>query len=1480
MMSSIRFYLNGKPMELEQPSPRLLLIDHLRSAEVGLTGAKKGCGQGGCGACTVILSRWNEQRGEAEHRAVTSCMVPVIALHGLAVTTVEGTGELRGSPAPSRLEAREKPAAATAGRSDKIGSTARDPRQAGLLERSICVEEGPKDLNPVSWRLAMNNGVQCGYCSAGFVMNMTAFLAASPRPSQKQIEARLDGNLCRCTGFRAILTAMKTFAGDWSDEDEASRMKCLGESALERQDVAQQIKLIVPAAARAQWDRPDPIVSGEQRWFSPDSLGELARLMRTYRDHHDTRLVHGNTSYGVYPEAYRQAEVLLDLRFVPGLETLEEDAREWRVGAGVTYTALIRALDEWGGDIDDAGPLGAMLYMARRTAGTMVRNLATIGGNTMLVLKHIHGPGEPFLSDLLTAFVALAVEVTVLDVSTEQTRRLLVAELIQAVAEKRVLADEVILLTYHIPRSPALYMANKVALRHVNAHSIVNVTSGLEFSGAILKRTVLVYGGIAPYPWRAERTERALEGRPLELSSFPQVARLLDQEVRTELVRWKESIQCLTDDGFSDEYRVTLARNFLYKAVVRGIASRSNSLERRLRSAGRNYWGSWPVSDGEQHYRNQAFKSPVSRPYVELSDLYHATGRTRYTQEIALPRAGLHGAFVQSRRALAVFHYSVDARKLTVGELVEVLRSRFPGRFVDLVTYRDVPEAGVNLQGMANDQPLFAMEQVSYVGQAMALVLASSEHDATIIANHVSEELVSYGPMVWPEPWNEPVLSLRDAIARQSIFPDAPATAPYLCHAWRITRPSSRLDWVRDKTPLETAIVQRDAVVDGHDCSVVECTQTTGGQVHFYMETQACVATPLEGNRILIQSSTQSPTEVHQTVASALGLPHNHVEVAVSQVGGGYGGKTEQSRFVAGAVAVASHTRNRPVRVALPRDHDSAMIGKRHAYHGQCQIAVDKGEADPGARGLIRGIDLKLWADGGAFYDCSFPVSNCTHLGIDNSYHIRNSRSQIDVCRTNKAPSTAFRSFGNVQGELILENAIDEAAFALGICPAELREKNLYHRGDTTPYGQVLSYCRMREVWAYLKKVSDHGNKKQEVEEYNRTHRWRKRGIHLQPLKFGFGYNLVSLEQAAAVVGVYSGDGSVIIHQGGVDMGQGLTTKLAQIAAYVLNLPMEMIHIERPRTSVIPNPTGTSASSGTSYNCEAVRRVCAELRGQLLEFGQRLLREHGDEWCRRRGIDYWNHGLAGWNTTIHEERGESTLIWQNLVRQAFAHRVNLVVSSTAPIRGGEVPIPTMTFKTQEENLAIPGVETSGAPITGPLNSFVGFTFSGACSVVETDILTGEVKVLSSDIVYDLGWSLNPAVDIGQIEGAFVQGLGYLLCENLVFQEDGDEAGRLNTVNTWSYKIPATTTIPLEMNTWLYPRDVTDTAAENGLFSSKEASEPPLILAISAFFAVKAAIRASRLERGLSGSFQLDAPATVQEVQRACAVAPSHLAGET
>lgn len=375
----------------------------------------------------------------------------------------------------------------------------------------------------------------------------------------------------------------------------------------------------------------------------------------------------------------------------------------------------------------------------------------------------------------------------------------------------------------------------------------------------------------------------------------------------------------------------------------------------------------------------------------------------------------------------------------------------------------------------------------------------------------------------------------------------------------------------------------------------------------------------------------------------------------------------------------------------------------------------------------------------------------------------------------------------------------------------------------------------------------------------------------MMPLKYGMGFYAGFLEQGGALVEVFRVDGRVLIRHGGVEMGQGVMTKVAQLAAVTLNLPLDFFRTDETDTHVIADPISTGGSTGTQLNGGAVRQACRTLRKRLERFGEQMRGEHGEQWCRDQHINHWDYP-EGWAASVPQDGGGSKLVWQYLAELAFNRRVNL--TAQARFHSDSTPYPH-------------GISFHDGVPPEEVDQFDGFTFAAACSEVEIDVLTGETTVLRTDIVYDMGKSLNPAIDVGQIEGGFIQGLGHILTEELVVEPSGEMKGVVTTLNTMTYKPPAPSSIPLEMNVDLYPRHTGtnphlrhDTKNEPPALSSKGVGEPPLVLAATVYFAVKHAILAARRDRGHDDWFRLDTPATVERIREACLVEARDLSLDT
>jgi xanthine dehydrogenase/oxidase len=828
-----------------------------------------------------------------------------------------------------------------------------------------------------------------------------------------------------------------------------------------------------------------------------------------------------------------------------------------------------------------------------------------------------------------------------------------------------------------------------------------------------------------------------------------------------------------------------------------------------------------------------------------------------------LPPRGLEAAFVTATRALAHFQHALPSAPETPvspAELGDYLQGEFPG-FIDYITAADDAALTMPAKDDVWYDPLLADGLVTCFGQPIGLVVAESERTAVEIAAFVESRCVMYEPVTEGGTARAPVVSIDEARARpDGIMRDSP---PYPRHIRGIMRPESDFEWI-------TADQGAEATVNGKRCIVIHGAMATGTQAHFYLETQGCLAVPNERSQMLVHSSTQWPRGIHDGVRATLRLDSNAITVRVNRLGGGYGGKTTRTPFVASPVAYAAWKLNRPVRAALPRAVDTAMIGKRHPFYGEFHVAIANGKDDPADVGRIQGLATSFWADGGNSYDCSFNVMDCAQLQGDGCYRIPNYRTTGEVCRTNTASNNAMRSYGMLQAMLIQEDALEAAAHAAGVRPERVRQLALYQKGDTTPAGQEFKYCSLTRLWSRLERQSKFKSRLRQVETFNKQNLWHKRGISMMPLKYGMGFYASFLEQGGALVEVFRVDGRVLIRHGGVEMGQGVMTKVAQLAAVTLNLPLDFIRTDETDTHVIADPISTGGSTGTQLNGGAVREACRALRKRLEKFGDRMQQEHDEQWCRDQHINYWEYP-DGWAAAVPQDGGGIKLLWQYLAELAFNMRVNLTAQSRFHTNGTPYPH---------------GISFHDGVPPEEVDQFDGFTFAAACSEVEVDVLTGETTVLRTDIVYDMGKSLNPAIDVGQIEGGFVQGLGHILTEELVVEPEGEMKGAVATLNTMGYKPPAASTIPLELNVDLYPRGTGtnphlrhDTKNEPPALSSKGVGEPPLVLAGSVFFAVKHAILAARRDRGHVGWFRVDTPATVERIREACLVEAQDLSLE-
>ena len=754
------------------------------------------------------------------------------------------------------------------------------------------------------------------------------------------------------------------------------------------------------------------------------------------------------------------------------------------------------------------------------------------------------------------------------------------------------------------------------------------------------------------------------------------------------------------------------------------------------------------------------------------SAIGHVTGQAVYTDDQRLPAGMLHLWPVQAPHA----HARILRMDRTQTQAV-------PG-VVTIVTAEDI--TGINNIGsMVEDEELLPVDTVSYWGQAVAWVVGKTEEAARLGALQLQ---VDYAPL-------PPLLELAAAIDQQSFHGE--------------TQSVQR----GDPTP---ALESADHRLSGE--------VTLGGQDHFYLETHASWVIPAPDGSYQVYAGTQHPTETQATIAHVLGMPRSHIVVTCLRMGGGFGGKETQANLMAAAAAVAAQKTGQPVRVRLNRQQDMTMTGKRHSFLARYRVGFTQ-------TGLLSAVDVDLYADGGWSTDLSPLVVQAAVLRIDNTYYVPNFAVRGHVVKTHKVSNTAFRGFGSPQGVFVIEEIVERVAHTLNLPPHLVRERNFY-RGtgetNTTHYGQEVRDNRIQRVWDKLKTAANFDERQAEIAQYNATHPYQKRGISICPIKFGISFTSQTPNQAGALILIYL-DGSIQLNHGGTEMGQGLHTKMLQVAAQALGVGLERFRIMPTSTDKVPNTSATAASSGSDLNGQAVKDACDRIKKRLSRVAARMLDLYAPE-----ELVF----AADWVYCAGQP--ECRVSFDAVIQAAYSQRVSL--SATGYYR-----TPNIYFDID----------------IGVWRPFFFLVFCAEVREVEIFFFSGTFKLRQVDIVHDVGESLNPLVDQGQIEGAFTQGMGWLTMEELVW----DPGGRPLVTAPSTYKIPTISEIPEQFTVHLLTR-----ASQDGtIYGSKAVGEPPLLLALS----VRQALRQGAIAFGSSPSWvPLASPATPEAILQAVEAARS------
>jgi xanthine dehydrogenase large subunit len=753
----------------------------------------------------------------------------------------------------------------------------------------------------------------------------------------------------------------------------------------------------------------------------------------------------------------------------------------------------------------------------------------------------------------------------------------------------------------------------------------------------------------------------------------------------------------------------------------------------------------------------------VAQAIAHDSAIKHVTGSAVYVDDIPEPPGTLQVYIAQSTHAHAKI-VSLD---------VDLVRTA-PG-VIAVLTAGDIPGDNNISPTQTHDDPLFAMDLVQYIGQSIFAVVAETVDQARTAATLA---VVTYSDL-------PAILTISQALAARHYL-----EPPY----------------VMQRGDADAAMKTAPRTLSGR----IEL----GGQEHFYLEGQAALAVPGEDQDMTIYASSQHPSEIQHKIASVLGVPSHAVTVEVRRMGGGFGGKESQGNLPAAVAALAAYVMGRPAKCVYDRDDDFMLTGKRHDMRADYRVGFDE-------RGRILGLDVTQAVRCGMSFDLSQPICDRAMFHADNCYYLPSARITSYRLKTHTQSNTAFRGFGGPQGMAAMERIIDSIAHDLNLDPLDVRRRNFYaHKDDAspdrraTPYHMSVDDCIIQDIVNELVVSSDYVKRRAAIRAWNTANPVLKRGIALTPVKFGISFTKTFLNQAGALVHVYS-DGSIALNHGGTEMGQGLFIKVAQVVAETFQVDLERIKMMATNTGKVPNTSATAASSGADLNGMASRNAAETIKQRLLAF---LIARHGVP----------ADAIAFKPNRVRVGTDEFT--FDDVIRDAYMARVSLSATGF---------------------YATPKVNWDREAARG--HPFYYFSYGAAVSEVAIDTLTGENRILRVDILHDVGRSLNPAIDLGQIEGGFVQGAGWLTTEELVW----DDQGRLKTHAPSTYKIPVASDRAPDMRIALFARGEN---TEDTIYKSKAVGEPPLMLGISVLMALSDAVAS------MGSTYPgLDAPATPERV---------------
>ncbi|XP_073819307.1 uncharacterized protein [Musca autumnalis] len=1248
--SSISFKINGvsysvNPLQFASDTTLNTFIrDHAQ-----LTATKFMCLEGGCGVCVVTIRGKHPVTGELKTWASNSCLTLLNTCNGLEIITCEGIGNQRDG------------------------------------------------YHPIQKRLATMNGTQCGFCTPGFVMSMYSLLESkNGYATMDEIENSFGGNICRCTGYRPILDAMKSFA---SDSTISIPEEC--------QDIEDLTEKKCPKSGdlcAGQCHNPFQTLSYNDgtQWYWPKNLSEIFEIFSMLRADAEFMLVAGNTGHGVY----RRTESLqhyIDINTIADLKKYKVSKENLSLGANLSLSETMEIFQKVSKQ-PGFEYCEQLLKHFDLIANVPVRNSGTLAGN--ISIKKMH---PEFPSDIFLTFNALNVLVKVASAAEKQETMSLYNYTYTNKAPKTII------ISFELPAYPKekfIFKSYKIMPRAQNAHAYVNAAFLLELEPKTDKvlTSRICFGGIRPNFVHVPTIESILRGRCFH-------DKKVVEEIFSEMQSAIQPDESLTNA--SPDYRRKLASGLLLKFLL--LTAPGDKVKPEFRSGGPTL--KRELSSGIQRFDTNKNFYPVTKAVKKIEGLIQCSGEAKYMNDTLTSSNTVYCAFVSATK---------------VGCNIEIIDAadalKIPG-VIAFYSAKDIPGINSFVDPAFRYEPeeIFCSDLVRYYDQPLGMIVALSPD----IANRACTKV----KILYSKNANVVMPTLDDVLT------------------------NNRLDRIHCLRPSELKDIQLSQTSDISSKGIFEM----GLQYHFTMEPQTCVVVPAEGG-LQVWSSTHWMDHTQAAIAKVLGITAAAVQLKVPRLGGTYGCKTTRGNAVACAASLAAYKLNRPARFVQTIESMMNCNGKRWACRSDYEFHVK-------ANGKIIGLRNTFYEDAGYTLNenpvtlfVTPPAKNCYAFAADNY------KLEGNAVLTDATSSAWCRAPASLEGIAMIENILEHIAFEANIDPADARLINIAEGN------------KMKELLPSFLASTEYRERRKEIDDFNLANRWLKRGIGLAIMDFPLEYS----KQYSATVTIYHIDGSVIISHGGIEMGQGLNTKVAQVAAYVLGVPMDLIKIESSNTINGANSDVTASSLGSESLCFAVRSACNKLNDRLKPVRDSL------------------------NTGAN---------WLEVVSEAWRRSINLIVSDH--YKRGDMT-----------NYHIYGL---------------------ALTEVQVDILTGNNVIKRVDILEDAGQSLSPYVDIGQIEGAFVMGLGYWLSEQLIYDR---QTGQLLTNRTWNYKPPGAKDIPIDFRVEM----LKGSSNAGGFMRSKATGEPPSCLAVSVIFALQHALQSARNDAGLKREWlRLGAPTTPETI---------------